>query len=133
MRKNPFIRSPITVIYKKKYVFINDQPHIKKALLGKNIKTLREFYGKDWQKKLSYPTKKGGESQISDEITLDDIEEILASNIEQPTLETEIQKPKTSSSTEYVHDVLILPEDTLWEFRNKIAHVTGIPTYRQHI
>lgn len=87
----------------------------------KDKEILQNFYGEDWEKKLSQYVV-GGDS--------DDLDEFEKLFVEDRGEETNVMMPEIETMySEYS----IFPEDTFKDIREKIYVATGIPPYRQHI
>ena len=120
---------------KLKYSIIivgNAPPELRKALESKSpsAKILEKHYGKSWKSKLFMKGSKGGAAATAesetDEITLDDLEELSA-----PIKEVEkIEIPHMGVVYSYVD---IFEFDTILEFKHKLEYITKIPMFCQHL
>nr|CAD7112305.1 G1340L CDS [African swine fever virus] len=133
---NDFLTNPLRVTlynpaeneYTKTFIFLGSVPAnvlqaCRKDLqrTPKDKEILQNFYGKDWEKKLSQYVV-GGDS--------DDLDEFEKLFVEDSGEETNVMMPEIETMySEYS----IFPEDTFKDIREKIYVATGVPPYRQHI
>lgn len=110
----------------KIYIFIGSVPDkIKTALEKKQSDVLKKFYGSKWKEMLCI-NYFGGDDQ---EISLEDI--YALTDISHP--EIKIKKDKNAKNKViYLYDDLF-EFDNIFEFKKKIAMVTKIPIYKQHV
>ncbi|QED21678.1 G1340L [African swine fever virus] len=134
--QNDFLTNPLRVTlynpveneYTKTFIFLGSVPAnvlqaCRKDLqrTPKDKEILQNFYGEDWEKKLSQYVV-GGDS--------DDLDEFEKLFVEDRGEETNVMMPEIETMySEYS----IFPEDTFKDIREKIYVATGIPPYRQHI
>lgn len=118
---------------------------------------LKKHYGIKWKELLNISSKSGGapnyvegctaggsfesKEDQDDEITLEELNAI--SNIKQdvavevyeeiPAVSETPMYDTTKNKNVYVFDLILYPHDNILEFKKKVALITGIPIYKQHI
>jgi hypothetical protein len=114
-----------TLAGSKNYILVGNVPkHIRAALKDKNAAILKEYYG------TSYKEIIGGADD-----SMDDLEELLGLG----PGPKKAAKPITAATmtlsdleTEYIYDI-VLQDDTCMDLKAKIALISGIPVYCQHV
>ncbi len=105
----------------KNYVFVGNVPkHVRTAITEGNANVLREYYGSTYKEII------GADEDFGD------LEELLGMA---PAKRQTVAPPTLTLSnlaTEYIYDVIIR-DDSMMDLKAKVAMVTGIPVYCQHM
>lgn len=93
---------------------------------------LRKYYGPNWRMLLSVSETKHGGDIEEEEITLNELNAIanIQSDLEEPETVVSVN---TTQRVQYIYNIDVYPHDTSMDFKRKLAIITGIPIYKQHI
>lgn len=125
---------PRSHVILKRYVFLGDVPKkVLQAAKKQDEEALAKHFGAQWKGVLG-----GDEDEFGDLDVLNNLDVtsfIKEEELKQETRRTEAQTSTlrdTGLGTEY-SAIAVYPEDTIYDLRDKIYVVTGIPLFRQHI
>lgn len=130
----PTVDEKSAVEWKSKiYVCPGNVPaDIKKAIISKNAKKLKKYYGDKWKYKLRIDdiTKtKGGDGDPIIEIDLSSMDSLVEISDEKKEPPTVIVKDQSWE----ISDMEIFEEDTIMDLKKKINLAFNIPMYQQHL